>query len=71
MPLKTGLIVVIAALFYTTAVSAEIFKCKDADGGVQFSDIPCGQDATIFKPNVIKRPDNYKTGKRNAAHQLQ
>lgn len=70
MLLRPGWVIVIGALFYTTAVSAEIFKCKDADGGVQFSDVPCGQDATIFKLNAIKRPDNYEAQRREKTQRL-
>lgn len=29
---------------------AEIHRCTGADGGVMFSDVPCGEEATVFVP---------------------
>jgi len=31
-------------------LAAEIHRCTAADGGVMFSDVPCGEEATVFKP---------------------
>jgi rRNA maturation protein Nop10 len=70
MAFKFSLIIAIGPLFYATAGHAGIFKCKGADGEVRFTDSPCGQDATIFKPNAIKKPDNYEAQRREKTRRL-
>ncbi len=70
MAFKFSVIIAISSLFYTTAGYAGIFKCEGANGEVQYSDSPCGQDATIFKPNAIKKPDNYEAQRREKTRRL-
>jgi hypothetical protein len=35
-----------------TQLQAEIYKCTDAEGDTQYSDEPCGGNATVFIPRV-------------------
>lgn len=35
---------------------AEIYKCTDAQGKTQYSDAPCGDDATLFVPEAAPAP---------------
>jgi len=44
-----------ACLLFLGAAHAEIYKCRDAEGGVQFTDQPCGQAATVFKPPAVEQ----------------
>jgi len=54
-----------ACLLFIGAAHAEVYKCRDAEGGVQFTDQPCGQAATVFKPPAADRP-----GGNDAARKL-
>jgi len=46
-----------------TPVSAEIFKCTDAQGKIQYTDTPCGQTSTAIKkhsaPSAAASPDEH------------
>lgn len=49
---------IVTALLLCTAVAvyAEIYKCTDAQGKTQYSDEPCGDDATLFVPEAAPAP---------------
>ena len=49
MKLSLHLLVAMCGLL-TLPVAAEIHRCTGADGSVIFSDVPCGEEATVFKP---------------------
>ena len=48
MKLRYMCVLVVAAL-YTLPVSAQVYRCTDADGTASFSDRPCGEEATSFR----------------------
>ena len=45
------------------AARAEVFKCTDASGAVQFTDHPCGTDSTVIPrkaaPTEADEPDDH------------
>ena len=49
MKISLHLLVAICSLL-TLPVAAEIHRCTGADGGAIFSDVPCGEEATVFRP---------------------
>ena len=53
-------ILMVVLLACSTGAWSEIYKCTDAQGGVQFKDSPCGQTSTAIKPSA-KSPavENY------------
>ncbi len=54
MKLLLPIIIAIAAIFANSTVSAQVYKCVDKDGKVQYSDIPPPADA---KCGVAKKLD--------------
>jgi len=49
MKISIHLLVAMCSLL-TLPVEAEIHRCTGADGSMIFSDVPCGEEATVFKP---------------------
>jgi len=49
MKISLHLLVALCGLM-ALPVAAEIHRCTAADGSAVFSDVPCGEEATVFKP---------------------
>jgi hypothetical protein len=49
MKISLHLLVALCGL-WTLPAAAEIHRCTAADGSTVFSDVPCGEEATVFKP---------------------
>ena len=52
------------ALLVCTPLQAAIYKCTDAQGDTQYSDVPCGENASLFVPEAAPVPAG------DAAHRL-
>ncbi len=48
--------ILLVALLGCTPLQAAIYKCTDAQGDTQYSDEPCGHNATEFVPKVAPAP---------------
>ena len=46
------LMVLLAGLLMSAPVSAQVYKCTDAAGKIQYTDIPCGESATSIRKPV-------------------
>jgi len=62
MTIYLQLLVALCALL-VLPVAAEIHRCTAADGSVIFSDVPCGEEATVFKP--LKPANPAESSQRN------
>ena len=62
MKISLHLLVAMCGLL-TLPVAAEIHRCTGADGSVIFSDVPCGEEAMVFKP--LKPIDPGASTQRN------
>ena len=49
-------IALLVVLLGCTPLQAEIYKCTNAQGEMQYSDKPCGGDASVFVPRVAPAP---------------
>ena len=49
-------LLLIVVLLGSTPLQAEIYKCTDPQGDTQYSDEPCGGNATVFIPRVAPAP---------------
>ena len=56
MKISLHLLVAMCGLL-SLPVAAEIHRCTGADGNMIFSDVPCGEEATVFKPLKPVNPD--------------
>ncbi|MEN8106749.1 MAG: DUF4124 domain-containing protein [Pseudomonadota bacterium] len=58
---KVMLFLVSVMLLVTAPVSAQVFKCTDAAGKIQYTDTPCGETSTAIKkhsaPPAAASPD--------------
>lgn len=56
------MVLALAMLFSSASSQAQIYRCIDADGRSEFSDLPCADDAEIIEPggnlSVIARADS-------------
>ena len=50
--------------------SAEIYKCTDAGGAVQYADKPCAGHATIITPAAAPEVDAHVAGRRQRTEKL-
>jgi hypothetical protein len=46
----------LVVLLGCTPLQAEIYKCTDAQGEMQYSDKPCGSNASVFVPSAAPAP---------------
>ncbi|MEN8207031.1 MAG: DUF4124 domain-containing protein [Pseudomonadota bacterium] len=46
----------LVVLLGCTPLQAEIYKCTDAQGDTQYSDEPCGGNASVFVPRTAPAP---------------
>ena len=51
-------------------VQAEIYKCTDAQGNIQYSDEPCGDGATLFVPEAAPAPAVDAEQRMDKTHRL-
>lgn len=70
MEMKTRFVIALIFLVTSGLANAEIYKCTSAEGAVQFSDHPCGQNATIIKPKTTKVPDNHAAERSEKTRRL-
>ena len=49
-------IVLLVVLLGCAPLQAEIYKCTDAQGDTQYSDEPCGGNASVFVPRAAPAP---------------
>jgi len=49
-------LLLIVVLLGSTPLQAEIYKCTDAQGDTQYSDEPCGGNASVFVPRAAPAP---------------
>ena len=49
-------IALFVVLLGCTPLQAEIYKCTDAQGDTQYSDEPCGGNASVFVPRAAPAP---------------
>jgi hypothetical protein len=55
---KVTLLLLLTALLYAAEVHADIYKCKDADGNVMYSQTPCKKQKSEKIGNTAsKRPE--------------
>lgn len=65
------LLAVIAALICSSAHAGTVYKCKGTDGGVVFSDTPCGTDAKAVATFGQKKvPDAFWCAQGSAPQSL-
>jgi hypothetical protein len=61
-PGAPALALALAIVFSSASSQAQIYRCIDADGRIEFSDLPCADDAEIIEPggnlSVVARADS-------------
>jgi hypothetical protein len=60
----------IACVLASQQAAAEIYKCTDANGKVQYGDKPCKGEATIFTPKVGPKMDEDVEARGEKTRQL-
>jgi hypothetical protein len=50
------LMALLVVLLGCAPLQAEIYKCTDAQGETQYSDSPCGSNASVFVPSAVPAP---------------
>ena len=63
-------IALLVVLFGCTQLYAEIYKCTDAQGETQYSDEPCGSNATVFVPSAAPVPGGDVAERRDKTERL-
>ncbi|HYQ71358.1 MAG TPA: DUF4124 domain-containing protein [Gammaproteobacteria bacterium] len=61
---------VLLSLAALPVVAAEIYKCSDAGGGVQYTDKPCTGETRIIVPAAAPEPDAHVAGRRQRTDKL-
>ncbi len=62
--------ILLVALLGCTPLQAAIYKCTDAQGDTQYSDGPCGHNATEFVPKVAPAPAGDATERMDKTQRL-
>jgi len=68
--MRTGLPQFILLSLAWLPASAEIYKCTDAGGAVQYADKPCAGHATIITPAAAPEVDAHVAGRRQRTEKL-
>ena len=55
--MKCTCMIFVAALLTSTHGLAEIYKCRDAQGKVQYADKPCAGESAVFTPRAAPKVD--------------
>jgi len=64
------LLIVNVILLLTNTVQAEIYKCKDSDGVINFTSVPCGEKASGIKRPVKKEVELNEDGTVKSRKQI-
>ena len=57
-------------LLACTPATAEIYKCKDPQGAVHYTDKPCAGESTVFTPRVAPKADADSAQRQDKTRRL-
>lgn len=64
------MIILSGFLLLSSHIQAEIYKCKDSDGVINFTSVPCGEKASGIKRPEKKKIELNKDGTKKSGKQI-